>query len=65
LLGGLRELLDGTGSQTALNDAIGNYDEMKALVKGPVPADADGGAPPPRSPRPARCLAARSCGVRG
>jgi hypothetical protein len=46
LLGGLRELLDGTGSQTALNDAIGNYDEMKALVKGPVPADADGAAPP-------------------
>lgn len=46
LLGGLRELLDGTGSQTALNDAIGDYDEMKALVKGPVPADADGAAPP-------------------
>jgi hypothetical protein len=46
LLGGLRELLDGTGSQTALNDAIGNYNEMKALVKGPVPADADEAAPP-------------------
>jgi hypothetical protein len=46
LLGGLRELLDGTGSQTALNDAISNYDEMKALVKGPVPANADGAAPP-------------------
>ena len=46
LLGGLRELLDGTGSQTALNDAIGNYDEMKALVKGPVPATGDGAAPP-------------------
>jgi len=42
LLGGLRELLDGTGSQTALNDAIGNYDEMKALVKGPVPATGGG-----------------------
>ena len=46
LLGGLRELLDGTGSQTALNDAISNYDEMKALVNGPVPANADGAAPP-------------------
>lgn len=46
LLGGLRELLDGTGSQTALNDAIGNYNEMKALVKGPVPATAGGAAPP-------------------
>src|SRR6185437_4224207 len=42
LLGGLRELLDGTGSQTALNDAIGNYNEMKALVKGPVPATGGG-----------------------
>jgi hypothetical protein len=46
LLGGLRELLDGTGSRTALNDAIGNYDEMKALVKGPVPATGGGAAPP-------------------
>lgn len=46
LLGGLRELLDGTGSQTALNDAIGNYNEMKALVKGPVPATGGGAAPP-------------------
>ena len=46
LLGGLRELLDGTGSQTALNDAISNYDEMKALVKGPVPATGGGAAPP-------------------
>ena len=33
LLGGLRELLDGTGSQTALDDAVSNYDAMKALVK--------------------------------
>jgi hypothetical protein len=46
LLGGLRELLDGTGSQTALNDAIGNYNEMKALVKGAVPATGGGAAPP-------------------
>jgi hypothetical protein len=46
LLGGLRELLDGTGSRTALNDAIGNYNEMKALVKGAVPAAAGGAAPP-------------------
>ncbi len=38
LLGGLSELLDGTGSQTALNDAIGNYNDTKALVKGAVPA---------------------------
>jgi hypothetical protein len=49
LLGGLRELLDGTGSQTALNDAIGNYNEMKALVKGPVPANADRAAPKTKS----------------
>jgi hypothetical protein len=46
LLGGLRELLDGTGSQTALNDAIGNYNEMKALVKGAVPVTGGGAAPP-------------------
>src|SRR5438034_11768119 len=38
LLGGLRELLDGTGGETALNDAIANYDEMKGLVKPTVPA---------------------------
>ena len=44
LLGGLRELLDGTGSQTALNDAIGNYNEMKALVKRAVPATGGGSA---------------------
>jgi hypothetical protein len=49
LLGGLRELLDGTGSQTSLNDAIGNYNEMKALVKGPVPANADVAAPKTKS----------------
>ena len=40
LLGGLRELLDGTGSQTALDDAVSNYDEMKARVEGSVPATA-------------------------
>ena len=46
LLGGLRELLDGTGSKTALNDAISNYNEMKSLVKGAAPAAASGAAPP-------------------
>jgi hypothetical protein len=40
LLGGLRELLDGPGGETALNDAIANYDEMKGLVKPPPPAAA-------------------------
>jgi hypothetical protein len=53
LLGGLRELLDGTGSQTALNDAVSNYDEMKALVKGPVPATAGGTRPPAPTTPPA------------
>ena len=45
LLGGLRELLDGTGgqtaetgSQTALKDAIKNYEAMRTLVKRPAPA---------------------------
>src|SRR5258708_26431018 len=46
LLGGLRQLLDGPGSRTPLNDAIGNYDKRKALVKGAAPANADGAAPP-------------------
>ncbi|HEY7360984.1 MAG TPA: hypothetical protein VH642_09250, partial [Streptosporangiaceae bacterium] len=45
LLGGLRELLDGNGGKTALNDAIANYHEMKDLVKPPAPAAA--GAQPP------------------
>lgn len=49
LLAGLRELLDGTGSQTALNDAIDNYNEMKALVKRAVPAIAGGPAPATKS----------------
>jgi hypothetical protein len=40
LLGGLRELLDGNGGKTALNDAIANYDEMKGLVEPPPPAAA-------------------------
>jgi hypothetical protein len=39
LLAGLRELLDGTGGETALNDAVANYDEMKGLVKPSAPAD--------------------------
>lgn len=38
LLGGLRELLDAPGSHTALDDAVGNYDAMKALVEGPAAA---------------------------
>ena len=42
LLGGLSELLDAPGSRTALNDAIHNYDAMKALVGGP--------AAPPKAP---------------
>lgn len=58
LLGGLRQLLDGTGSQTALNDAIGNYNEMKALVKGAVPATAGGAAPPATSPPAATAASA-------
>jgi hypothetical protein len=37
LLRGLRELLDGTAGQTALRDAISNYDEMKRLVEGRAP----------------------------
>src|SRR5262249_60451032 len=40
LLGGLRELLDGTGGQTTLKDAVDNYDKMKAFMRG-------GGKPPP------------------
>src|SRR5215471_17179197 len=35
LLRGLRELLDGADGQTALSDAIRNYEEMKGLVEGP------------------------------
>ena len=49
LLGGLSELLDAPGSHTALNDAIGNYDAMKALVEGPAPA----AAPPASTETPA------------
>ena len=53
LLGGLRELLDDPGSQTALNDAIGNYDAMKVLVEGPAHAAAGGAAPTaPATPAP-------------
>jgi hypothetical protein len=58
LLGGLHELLDGPGGQTALNDAIGNYDAMKALVQGSAVAAAGGAAPttaasPPATTAPA------------
>ena len=49
LLSGLRELLDGTGgqtpatgSQTALKDAIKNYDAMKGLMQPPPRAAAAG-----------------------
>lgn len=54
LLGGLRELLDGTGSQTALDDAVSNYDEMKARVVGAVPAT----APPAAATAPPAAAAA-------
>jgi hypothetical protein len=53
LLGGLRELLDAPGSHTALNDAIVNYDAMKALVEGPAPAAAGGAAPAAPTTTPA------------
>jgi hypothetical protein len=36
LLSGLRELLDGTGGQTALKDAINNYQAMKGLMEPPA-----------------------------
>jgi hypothetical protein len=36
LLSGLRELLDGTGGQTALKDAVSNYDAMKGLMQPPA-----------------------------
>jgi hypothetical protein len=36
LLSGLRELLDGTGGQTALKDAINNYQAMKGLMHPPA-----------------------------
>src|SRR5262245_64186023 len=38
LLAGLRELLDGPGGETVLNNAIASYDGMKALATGPAPA---------------------------
>jgi hypothetical protein len=53
LLGGLRELVDGTGSQTALDDAIGNYNEMKALMKGAAPATAAPATAAPATAAPA------------
>ena len=53
LLAGLRELLDAPGSHTALDDAIGNYDAMKALVEGPDPAVAGGAAPAAPTTTPA------------
>src|SRR5262245_52437827 len=44
LLRGLRELLDGADGQTALSDAIRNYEEMKGLVEGPAPGAGGGPA---------------------
>jgi hypothetical protein len=38
LLAGLRELLDGPGGETVLNNAIASYDGMKALTAGAAPA---------------------------
>ena len=49
LLRGLRELLDGNGGETALQDAIKDYDAMKGLVQPPARAAA-GGAKPAATP---------------
>ncbi len=45
LLGGLRELLDGDGGQTALNGAVTDYNAMKNLVTGPPAVATVAGAP--------------------
>src|SRR5262249_32238138 len=57
LLSGLRELLDGTGGQTALEDAIKNYETMKGLVQPPARAAA-GRAKPAATPAAAKRAAA-------
>ena len=51
LLKGLRELLDGTGGETVVNEADRDYDAMRGLVTGSIPAGTDVkisvGPPPP------------------
>lgn len=41
LLKGLRELLDGTGVETVVNEADRDYNAMRGLVTGPSPAGTD------------------------
>jgi hypothetical protein len=58
LLSGLRELLDGTGGQTALKDAVKNYEAMKDLMQPPARAAAARAKPaapatPPAAAAPA------------
>ena len=51
LLKGLRELLDGTDVEAVVNEADRDYDAMRGLVTGSVPAGTDVkipvGSPPP------------------
>ena len=51
LLKGLRELLDGTGVEAVVNEADRDYDAMRGLVTGSIPAGTDVkipvGPPPP------------------
>jgi hypothetical protein len=47
LLAGLRELLDGPGGETVLNNAIASYHGMKALATGPAPTAATPAAATP------------------
>ena len=50
LLKGLRELLDGTGVETVVNEADRDYDAMRGLVTGSIPAGTNVipvGPPPP------------------
>ena len=51
LLKGLRELLDGTGVEAVVNEADRDYDVMRGLVPGSIPAGTDVkipvGPPPP------------------
>ena len=50
LLKGLRELLDGTGVEAVVNEADRDYDAMRGLVTGSIPAGTDVKIPvgPPR-----------------